>query len=43
MEKLLTSFLVPSFSYHNLRLVVLGHCLVIVVMKFQDKSIKQRQ
>ena len=37
MAKPLTSWLVPSFSQHNLRLVVLGRCLHVSVMKFQDK------
>ena len=27
----------PSFSQHNLRLVVLGHCFHVSVTKFQDK------
>ena len=37
MAKPLTSWLVPSFSQHNVRLVVLGHCLHISVTKFRDK------
>ena len=37
MAKPLTSWLVPSFSQNNLRLVVLGHCLHVSVTKFQDK------
>ena len=37
MAKPLTSWLVPSFLQHNLRLVVSGHCLHISVTKFQDK------
>ena len=37
MAKLLTSWLVSRFSQHKLCLVVLGSCLLIVVMKFQDK------
>ena len=37
MAKLLTSCLVPSFLQHNLCLVVLGPCLLVVVKKFQDK------
>ena len=37
MAKLLTSWLVPSFLQHNLCLVVLGPCLLVVVKKFQDK------
>lgn len=36
MIKLLTSWLVPSYSQHNLHLVVLGPCLLISVTKFQD-------
>ena len=31
------------FLQHNLRLVVLGKCLLIVVMKFQDKFARLRQ
>ena len=37
MAKPLTSWLVPSFSQHNLRLVVSGRCLHVIVTKFQDK------
>ena len=37
MAKPLTSWLVPSFLQHNLRLVVLGRCLHVSVTKFQDK------
>ena len=37
MAKPLTSWLVPSFSQDNVRLVVLRHCLHISVMKFRDK------
>ena len=37
MAKPLTSWLVPSFSRHNLRLVVSGCCLHISVTKFWDK------
>ena len=37
MAKPLTSWLVPSFSQHNLRLVVSGCCLHVSVTKFQDK------
>ena len=37
MAKLLKSWLVPSFLQHNLCLVVLGPCLLVVVKKFQDK------
>ena len=44
MAKLLTSWLVHTFSQHNLSLVVLGRCLMlIVVMKFQDKVTSLRQ
>ena len=43
MAKPLTSWLVPSFSQHNLRLVVLGRCLHISVTKFQDKFASLRQ
>ena len=38
----LTSWLVPSFLQHNLRLVVFGHCLLISVMRFQDKFARLR-
>ena len=31
------------FLQHNLRLVVLGKCLLIVVMKFQDKFARLQQ
>ena len=37
MAKPLTSLLVPSFSQHNLHLVVSGSCLHVSVTKFQDK------
>ena len=37
MAKPLTSWLVPSFSQHNVHLVVLGRCLHISVTKFQDR------
>ena len=37
MAKPITSWLLPSFSQHNLCLVVSGRCLHISVMKFQDK------
>ena len=37
MAKPLMSWLVPSFSQHNLHLVVSGHCLHVSVTKFQDK------
>ena len=37
MAKPLTSWLVPSFSQHNLSLVVSGRCSHITVTKFQDK------
>ena len=43
MAKLLTSWLVPSFSQHNLRLVVSGRCLHVSVTKFQDKFASLRQ
>ena len=43
MVKLLASRLVPSFLQHNLRLVVLGRCLLVVVMNFQDKFASLRQ
>ena len=43
MAKPLTSWLVPSFSQHNLRLVVLGRCLHVSVTKFQDKFASLRQ
>ena len=39
----LTSWLVPSFLQHNLRLVVSGCCLHILVSKFQDKFTSLRQ
>ena len=32
-----------SFSQHDLRLVVSGHCLRILVLKFQDKFTSLRQ
>ena len=37
MAKPLTSWLVPSFSQHNLLLVVLGRCFHVSMMKFEDK------
>ena len=43
MAKPLTSWLVPSFSQHNLRLVVLGRRLHISVTKFRDKFASLRQ
>ena len=43
MAKPLTSWLEPSFSQHNLHLVVLGCCLHVSVMKFQDKFASLRQ
>ena len=43
MVKLLTSQLEPSFLQHNLRLVVLGHCSLVVVMKCQDKFASLQQ
>ena len=42
MAKILTSRLAPSFSQHNLHLVVLG-CSLIVMMKFQDRFASLRQ
>ena len=43
MVKLLTSQLVPSYSQHNLHLVVLGCHLFISVTKFQDKIASLQQ
>ena len=43
MARPLTLWLVPSFSRHNLRLVVSGHCLQVSVMNFQDKFVILRQ
>ena len=43
MAKPLTSGLVPSFSQHNLRLVISGCCLHVSVTKFQDKFASLRQ
>ena len=43
MAKLLTSWLVSRFLQHNLRLVVLGKCLLIMVMKFEDKFARLQQ
>ena len=43
MAKPLTSWLVSSFSQHNLRLVVLGRCLHVSVTKFQDKFANLQQ
>ena len=40
--KPLTSWLMPSFSQHNLRLIVLGR-LRVSVTKFQDKFASLRQ
>ena len=37
MAKPLTSWLVPSFSQHNLHLVVLGRYLHVSETKYQDK------
>ena len=42
-KALLTSWLVPSFSQHNLHLVVSGRCLHVSVTKFQDKFASFRQ
>ena len=33
----------PSFSQHNLHVVVLGRCLLILVMKFEDKFARLQQ
>ena len=43
MTKPLTSWLVPSFSQHNLRLVVSGHYLQVSETKYQDKFASLRQ
>ena len=43
MAKPLTSWLVSSFSQHNLCLVVLGRCLHVSVTKFQDKFASLQQ
>ena len=43
MAKPLIGRLVPSFSQHNLRLVVSGCCLHISVTKFEDKFASLRQ
>ena len=43
MAKPLISWLVPSFSQHNLHLVVSGRCLHVPVTKFQDKFASLRQ
>ena len=43
MAKPLTSWLVPSFLQHNLRLVVSGRCLHVSVTKFQDKFASLQQ
>ena len=43
MAKPLISWLMPSFSKHNLCLVVLGHCLHVSVTTFQDKFASLRQ
>ena len=43
MAKPLKSWLLPSFSQHNLRLVVSGCCLYISVTKFWDKFTSLRQ
>ena len=43
IAKPLTSWLVPSFSQHNLCLLVSGHCLHISVTKFQGKFVSLRQ
>ena len=43
MPKPLISWLVPSFSQHNLRLVVLEHCLHVSVTKFWHKFASLQQ
>ena len=43
MAKPLASWLVRSFSQHNLHLVVPGRCLHVSVTKFQDKFASWRQ
>ena len=43
MAKPLTSWLVPSFSQHNLRLVVSERCLHVSVIKFWHKFASLRQ
>ena len=43
MAKPLTSWLMPSFLQHNLRVVVLGRCLHVSVTTFQDKFASLRQ
>ena len=43
MAKPLTSWLVPSFLQHNLRLVVSGRWLHVSVTKFQDKFASLRK
>ena len=43
MAKPLTSWLVPSFSQHNLPAVVSGCCLHFSVTKFQDKFTSLQQ
>ena len=43
MAKPLTSWLVPSFSQHNLCPVVLECCLHVSVIKFQDKFTSLRK
>ena len=43
MAKPLTSWLVPSFSQHNLRLVGSGCCLHVSVTKFWDKFASLRE
>ena len=43
MAKPLGAWLVPSFSQHNLCLIVSGHCLRVSVTKFQDKFASLRQ
>ena len=43
MAKFFKPWLVPSFSQHNLRLVVLGRCLLISVTKFQVQFVSLQQ
>ena len=43
MGRPLTSWLVPSFSQHNLCLVVSGRCLHVSVTKFQDEFASLQQ
>ena len=43
MAKLFISWLVASFSQHNLCLVVLGGSLLVSVIQFQDKFASLQQ